>query len=162
MKRLRGDCKGDMLGLPWELLVICIVMAVSIPSIWIFADMYIEKQVEDELNSELKYLKETIIEIENMGEGNKRVIELDFKDNILARIDYVRVGGNKIPDAYNIRYMIDGDEDVIQLGNNPISNTSGGDMRALYIPDDGATLRIKLSKFEFEGERMIDIGILEE
>ncbi len=161
MRRLFKDDKAAVEGLPLELLVICVVIAITVPAIWGFAGMYVREQTENDLRGELEHLRKTIEEVASSEIGNIRIIEMDLSGHPMARIDYVQIGG-PMSDSLYVRYSIGGREgSVFHLQGYHVSNISDGDPEMMDISGK-RNLMIRRSGKMFMGVEIIEVGLLEE
>ena len=160
MPRLVNNRKGAMEGMPLELLVLVIVMALAIPATWNFAEMYVRNQTENELVGELDSLVK-LIGIVGGGEiGNKRMIEMDLEGHPLARIDYVKIGGSPGESSY-LRYRINGgQESLISLDGYHVSNFTRGTPSTLDI--SGGVNRVVISRNGriYQGVEILDLSLI--
>ncbi len=161
MPRILKEDKDAIEGLPLELLVICVVIAITIPTVWGFAGMYIRQQTENDLMVELEHLKKTVEEVGSSEEGNMRIIEMDLSGHPLARIDYVEIGG-EIPGTEYVRYRIRGrEESAYKLGGFNLANISGGEPVILDISGEENVFMVKRSGMIDGGVEIIEIGLIE-
>ncbi len=158
---LSDDDKGDVLGIPLELFIIALVMVIAIPSIWGFAGVYIRGQTETDLRGELKQLGHTVERVSSSEVGNTRIIQLDFSGHPMARIEYVKIGGEEIHHCQHVRYSIRGrGEDMYRLGDFFVSNFSDDSPIPLDISGPGTSLFVKRSGRMYMGVEVIEIGII--
>lgn len=144
---LVSDKNGDMLGLPMDMLIISIIMLISIPLIFSYSSMYIERQKESDLRIELDKLVNTFEEIEEAEPGNRRTFSLNFNDHPLARLSYVRVGGDNHHLRTTIRYKFrDRAEVAMSLDGLVVSALDGEEFVSVDIPLDGSTVLIESSE----------------
>ncbi|MFO7791477.1 MAG: hypothetical protein R6W73_00660 [Candidatus Saliniplasma sp.] len=145
-RTLTSDESGDVLGLPFEMLIISVVMLISIPLIFSYSSMYVRRQVESDLRVELEKLVDVIEEIEQAETGNRRTFSFNFNDHPLARVSYVEVGGEDHHSRSTIRYRFkDRNEMVMNLEGIEVSDISDGDFTRLELPLDGETIFIEKS-----------------
>ncbi len=146
---LVSDNRGDILGLPMDMLIISIIMLISIPLIFSYSSMYIQRQIESDLRIELDKLVNTFEEIVEAEQGNRRTFSLNFNDHPLARLSYVRLGGDSHHLRTTIRYRFrDRPEVVMSLDGLVVSAIEGEEFVSVDIPLDGSTVLIESSNNE--------------
>ncbi len=161
MRKLRPDKSGDVLGIPLELMVIVLVMAIAIPMVWGFAGMYIREQTDTNLRGELAQLRYAIEKVAASEVGNVRTIRLEFSSHPMARIDYVEIGGDALYQFQQIRYSLGGrGQNTYNLGDLFVSNFSHEGFRTLDISGPGTTLFVKRGGHTYMDTEVIEIGIV--
>lgn len=100
MRSLKRDEKG-LEGMPLQLLIISVVLAVAIPAIYSSVEYYDTRRTLKNLKSEIQFIGEKAEQVFIHGNGNSEVIEVDFDDGIFEKINIVRLCGD--PD-YVIRW----------------------------------------------------------
>ncbi len=161
MRKLSKDDNGDVLGIPLELLIVALVMAIVIPSIWGFTGMYIREQTETNVRNELEQLRYTIEKVSSSEVGNTRTIQLDFSGHPMARVDYVNIGGDTIYQCQYVRYSLRGrGEDMYHLGDFFVSNFSDDSPVPLDISGGEVSLFIKRSGRIHMDIEVIEVGII--
>ena len=138
------DESGDMIGLPLDMLIISIIMLISIPLIFSYSSMYIRRQVESDLRVELDKLVNTFEEIDKAEGGNRREFSLSLNDHPLARISYIRLGGDSHHLRTTIRYRFrDRSEIVMDLDGLVVSALDGEEFTNFELPLDGGPVMVE-------------------
>lgn len=149
------DKKGEVLGLPLELLIILVVLALSLPLIYTYSNMYVTKQVETNVRNEVIRLKNEIEEVAKMSVGNQRVFSLKLEDHPLSKFKYLELGGSKSTHLKSIRYKIEGDsEKRVILDGCTASSQIDGRFREIKIYNLDQKLSIEKT-FQSENNTVI-------
>ncbi|GEM_PF-5506133 len=144
MRALHRDEKGDIPGLPLEIAVIALVMAVVIPTVWSISGHYREEQFEELLRDELSRFKRAAGEVHSSDPGNIRAVSIDLPREALSKIDYVRCGGD-MPQL--IRYRFAGNNEMtFHLGGPVVSNLTADGYTSLDLPVDGSVMLLRRSR----------------
>ncbi len=139
MRALARDKKGDLPGLPLEMMVIAVVMVVVIPSVYSISNHYRDQRIEEMLQDELSKFKRAAEEVWRSEPGNVRRVELSISS--LSRVEYVRCGG-RMPSE--IRYRLTGGkEGSLELDVNVMNNDGGAS--EIELPLDGTVITLKRS-----------------
>ncbi|MFW5898227.1 MAG: hypothetical protein ACOCT7_00065 [Candidatus Saliniplasma sp.] len=143
---LTSDERGDIPGLPMEMLIISVVMLISIPLIFSYSSMYVRRQTESDLRVQLDKMVEIFEEVKESEAGNRRTFSLDLNDHPLARVSYVEIGGKDHHLRTTIRYKLkDNSEVALSLDGLEASGRTDGDFTNVQLPLDGGTVLIEYS-----------------
>lgn len=153
---LKSDDRGDMLGLPLELLIIVVVMALSIPMIYGFADHYVENQVDTSTRMELRYLIEEAEVVFERGLENQRIVTLSIEDHFFAEIQFIEIGGRGLRDMSTIRYGIEERRNTIDLDGMLLANVT--DSRPDKIRFRSGDASLFLRRATVDGLDIVEIG----
>lgn len=100
-------------GLPFKLIIISLILALSIPIIvanWMSFD---KQQTVTQLDSELDYLEAQIRQIYDggLGLGNSKVLEMNIRDGTFTKIEYVEIGDSDLTSikGNSIRWKLKGE-----------------------------------------------------
>jgi hypothetical protein len=110
-RNIYRDKRGEVLGLPLELLIILVVLVLSLPLIYTYGNMYVTNQVETNVRNEVIRLKNEIEEVSKMSIGNRRIFSFKLDDHPFSKFEYIELGGSKITHLKSIRYKIEGDSE---------------------------------------------------
>ncbi len=140
MRYLRRDKRGEIIGLPLELIAVALVMAMVIPSVYLMSVRYKGQSMEDILLDELGKFKRAAHEVNRLEEGNIRAVKLSI--SALSEVEYVRCGGEN---PWHIRYKMRGShENYYPLGLK-VSNVTGGGFFEIDLPMDGTVILLSRS-----------------
>ncbi len=152
MSALSTDRRGDIPGLPLELMVIGLVMVVVIPSVYSISNHYRDQRIEQMLQDELSKFKRAAQEVEGTGAGNVRVVKLSLSS--LSRVEYVRCGG-EMPMV--IRYRLTrGSEKTFNLGV-AVTNITDEGANEIELPLDGTVIALRRT-LAYEGLVEVRVG----
>ncbi|MFW5928035.1 MAG: hypothetical protein ACOCSL_02445 [Thermoplasmatota archaeon] len=89
-KSLRRDERG-LEGMPLQLLIISIVLALAVPTIYSSVEYYDTRRTLKTLKSEIRFIGEKAEQVFVHGNGNSEVIEIDLSDGIFEKINTVKL-----------------------------------------------------------------------
>jgi len=158
-RNISDDKKGSIEGLPLEMLIIILVMGISIPIIWNSAKYYSKNDLEKEIITELEIFSEKVEDVASSDKGSTRTIKIDIEDNILSKINNVKIGGDTLEKMSNVRYEIDGEKKRYSLDNLFVSNITDEKTFSMKIPLNGEKVFIKNSGFIANRIDVIEVGI---
>lgn len=92
MRLIRRDEDG-LEGMPFKLLIISVVLAMAIPTMYSSVEYYDTRKVLQDLKSEVRFIGEKAEQVFIHGTGNSEVIEFDLKNGIFERIESVKLCG---------------------------------------------------------------------
>ena len=149
------DKRGEVLGLPLELLIILVVLALSLPLIYTYGNMYVTNQVEKNVRNEVIRLKNEIEEIATMSIGNRRIFSFKLDNHPFSKFKYIELGGSKITYLKSIRYKIEGgSEKKVILDGCTASNQIDGRFKEIKINNLDQKLAIEKT-FQSENNTVI-------
>lgn len=154
MRDLPSNDRAELQGLPLSLMITALVMALVIPSVWMYSDMYIEKQVENDLLNEMKKIDNAVDVVSSGGEETRMVLELNFDSHPFARIEYI-----KLKNSYSnsLFYKIGGEpENYYSFGNVHLMNSTEQDLD-LQLP----TTECRIVIFRCDRDKAtVEIGVI--
>lgn len=162
MKRIKTDRRASIIGLPIDLMVISIVIAVAVPSIWSLSGMYAGSQMDNELESEFEQIDYMMNDMSDGRMGEQREISIDVSDNIFKGVRYIRGGGETFSDMTTLRYQIEGHRAktyILKEGvliNHTGSSTTKTE-RSFSLPSDGDTFGLKYTGKTMEGKPVFEV-----
>lgn len=160
MRRLNDDSRGDIPGLPLEMMILAVVMVITIPTIWSFAGFYAREQTESNIIGQLEYIVSTARNIGDEEMGSTRIIDLDLSGHPLASVDYIAIGGDSVHELQNIRYSISGrDESDFWLGELFLGTFENDEPFELKISEGKTSLSVSRTGRIYNGKEIIEIGI---
>lgn len=133
--------EGAVEGIPLQLIIIAIILAISLPIIFMGLDNADHSQTENNLKGEINAIKAMARSLFNGGVGNSDIIEVNFKNGLMTTIDYVKFGNNLASGRADIiSYQIIGDSPMSTEFNSPeIPLTSEND-ETLIVTSGGYIL----------------------
>lgn len=154
MRDLPSDDRAELQGLPLSLMITALVMAMVIPSVWMYSDMYIEKQVENDLLNEMKRIDNAVETVSSGGGETRLVLELNFHSHPFARIEYIKLKNRY---SNSLFYRIEGEpENHYSFGNVHLMNSTEGD-DDLLLPTGECKIVIFRGGHE---EGILEIGVI--
>ncbi len=157
-KKLNSDRRG-LEGLPLQLLVISMVLAIGLPAVYSSVEYYDTQSVIQNVESQAEFIGEKAKQLNAYGTGNSDVLAIELGDGLIRSIRFLEVGNQSFRNL--IRWEISGgnrgmlllEDDIKLISEEPIKLGSGSH-------------RLKLEcRFDeiFEGEQKmqyIDVSIL--
>ncbi len=122
--RFKKDQNG-VEGIPLQLIIILVILAITIPIIFKGLESYDRAQTEGNLRSEIEFLSLNIKQVYLNGMGNAVDVEVDFANGMMTKIEMVQIGDSLDGIYSSIRYKLNykGTEFmVIKDPNIPIGN----------------------------------------
>lgn len=126
-------------GIPLKLIIIVLIMAISIPLIWRGFESYDRTQTENNLRSELDFLVTRVKQVYFGGVGNADSVEVNFRNGLFTKIEYIKIGDSPNAIWSSIRYKLNykGVETiVIENPNIPLAYNDNGDFKSLELGSD--------------------------
>ncbi|MGM0510078.1 MAG: hypothetical protein ACQESD_02995 [Thermoplasmatota archaeon] len=163
MNRMRNDDRASVIGLPLDLMVIAVVIAVSVPSVWYLSGMYARSQVRNDLENDLEHIDDLMEDMSDGDPGEQRKVTIDINDNPLTSVGYIEAGGMSISDMMTVKYSIDGGRErrfVFDEGGLT-NHTECRDM-IFSLPSDGDTFIIKNSGERIQGKPIFEVRFSED
>jgi len=148
-------------GLPFKLIIISLILALSIPIIvanWMSFD---KQQTVTQLDSELDYFEAQIAQIYDggLGLGNSKVLEINIREGTFTKIEYVEIGDGDLASirGNSIRWKLNGEGEQVHMISDGIPARSddgssfklGHGLNALYleIKKENGVVFVEISRF---------------
>ncbi len=120
-----------VLDIPLDLMIVAIILLITIPVVLGVFSYYTNSSAEQQLSSEIKYLKNQIRIVYSQGNNASMVVRVSFPFGV----QYIKIGGQLgSVDSHLIRYKM-------QNGVERNTIVSYGNI-AIYMSDQGKTLTI--------------------
>ena len=163
MNRMRKDEKGSVIGLPLDLMVIAVVMAVAVPSIWFLSGMYARSQMKNDLEDDLEHIDRLMDDMSDGEAGEQRKVTITLSDNPMTSVEYIEAGGLAISDMMTLRYSIEGGrERTYVFDEGALTNHTRCRSRIFSLPSDGETFIIKNTGEKILGKPVFEVRFIED
>jgi hypothetical protein len=110
---------GGLEGLPFKLVIIALILAVSIPIVVSNWMNYDREQTINSLASELGYLETHVNQLYDggLGHGNSRILEINVRDGTFAKIERIEIGGDNLNtlEAKSVRWKLKGEDEQLYV-----------------------------------------------
>ena len=133
-------------GIPFKLIIIVLVMALSIPLIFGGLENYDRTQTENDLRNELEFLITRAKQVYFGGTGNAGNVEVNFRSSLFTRIEYMQIGDGPEGIWSSIRYKLNhkGVETmVIENPNIPLAYNDNGNLKSLELGSGSYTIHLE-------------------
>ena len=120
MMRILRNNHASVEGLPLQLIITAVVLAITIPLMFGALRTYDKSKVENETRSEISEFISTVQLVYVSGPGNRAVVEFHAPNGAFTGIDYLKFGD--APGGNNssvIRYKISGMQEVPTVLKSP-------------------------------------------
>jgi hypothetical protein len=130
--RKRQWNEGGLEGLPFKLIIISLILALSIPIVVSNWMNYDREQTISFLVSELSYLETHVDQLYNggLGQGNSRIVEINVRDGTFAKIERVEIGDEDLDTlkAKSVRWKLIGEDEQLYVVSKgiPMMAEDGG------------------------------------
>ncbi len=150
-------------GIPLKLIIMVVILAITIPVIWKGLESYDRSQTENNLKNEIEFLASHIKQIYLSGTGNARDVKVDFKDGMMSKIEWIKLGDSVDGIWSALKYKLDYQDTrtiVISNPNIPIGNISDGDIGSLTLGPGKQTIHLECKEgFDFDNDGAQDMYI---
>lgn len=150
-------------GIPLKLIIVIVILAITIPAIWKGLESYDRSQTENNLRSEIEFLSTHIKQIYLNGIGNAQDVEVDFKDGMMTKIEWIKLGDSIEGIWSSIRYKLNHKSDdlfLIKNPNIPVGNVSQGEIGPLKLGAGRQTIHLECKEgFDFDDDGSEDMYV---
>ena len=150
-------------GIPLKLIIVMVILAITIPVTWKGLESYDRSQTENNLRSEIEFLSTHIKQIYLNGIGNAQDVEVDFKDGMMTKIEWVKLGDSIEGIWSAIRYKLSHKSDdlfLIKNPNIPVGNVSQGEIGPLSLGAGRQTIHLECREgFDFDDDGTEDMYV---
>jgi hypothetical protein len=150
-------------GLPLEMIVILIVLAISLPIAFDRFNAWDMDRTEREVKMEIQFLFCRAKMLYFAGENNTDTVELNFRSGYATRIESIIVGANASGLWAGVTYDIEGqppETDFVYEPQFPIACSEGGKLTSLELGPGKVTLFLSTERnSEFLQKRDIDLYV---
>ena len=150
-------------GIPLKLIIVMVILAITIPAAWKGLESYDRSQTENNLRTEIEFLSTYIKQVYLNGIGNAQDVEVDFKDGMMTKIDWIKIGDAVEGIWSSIGYKLghkSADFVLIKNPNIPIGNVSGGEIGPLTLGAGIHTIHLECREgFDFDDDGAKDIYV---
>jgi hypothetical protein len=112
-------------GIPLNLIIIVLALAITLPIIWLGLVNYDKIQKENDIRNEIEFMINTIKFVYTNGENNSQKIDVNFQSSFATRVEEVEIGDEPGGLWSTIRYKLsNGPKNtmVIEDPNIPVAN----------------------------------------
>lgn len=151
-------------GLPLQLLITVIIIAIAAPLSWSYFSIYDSEQTEANLLRELDIFMVRAKQVYTAGEGNIDTFRLEIRDGAVTSVEYVEIGNSLAEHLFQsseVHYRLSG-----QSGRHlsirdpfvPLNSTADG---VLQLKAGTHTLRLecRLSELDLDGDGARDLYV---
>ncbi len=132
MMVISQNSRASVEGLPLQLIITAVVLAITIPLMFGALQTYDKSKVENEIRSEIDEFISTVQLVYVSGPGNRAVIEFHVSNGAFTGIDYLKFGDEPGGNNYSvIRYRINGMQEVstvLKSPNVPMISVEGNEL----------------------------------
>jgi hypothetical protein len=150
-------------GIPLKLIIVMVILAITIPATWKGLESYDRSQTENNLRSEIEFLSTHIKQVYLNGIGNAQDVEVDFRDGMMTKIEWIKLGDTVEGIWSSIRYKLSHKSDdffLIKNPNMPVGNVSGGEIGPLKIGAGRHTIHLECREgFDFDDDGTEDMFV---
>lgn len=156
-KEMRSDIRG-LEGLPLQMLIIMLVLAIGIPAVYSSMTHYEERSTIQRVESQVDFIEEKAKTLYTYGEGNADVIRVDLEGGLFRDVEYLEVGNRSFKNL--IRWEVEGGHTGTHIMENDIPLVSE-DEEPLRLGSGRHRLKMETVYGEpyEEGEEMLFIQI---
>jgi hypothetical protein len=133
-------------GIPFKLIIIVLIMAISLPLIWGGLESYDRTQTENDLRNELEFFITRAKQVYFGGTGNADNVEVNFRNSLFTRIEYIKIGDGPEGIWSSIRYKLNhkGVETIV-IGNPniPLAYDDNGNLKSLELGSGRYTIHLE-------------------
>lgn len=90
-KRKISSDKRGLEGLPLQLLIISMVLAIGLPAVYTTVEHYDTESVIQNVESQAEFIAEKAKQLHAYGAGNSEVISVDLEDGLMRSIKFLEV-----------------------------------------------------------------------
>ena len=120
MMGISQNSHASVEGLPLQLIITAVVLAITIPLMFGALHTYDKSKVENEIRSEISEIIATIQMIYVSGPGNRAIVEFNANNGAFTSIDNVKFGDEPGGNYSSvIRYTINGMQEVPTVLKSP-------------------------------------------
>ena len=120
MMRILRNNHGSVEGLPLQLIIVAVVLAITVPLMFGALRTYDKSKVENELHSEINEFISAAQLVFVSGPGNRMMVKFHAADGAFTSLDYVKFGDGPGSNYSSvIRYKIGGMQEVPVVLKNP-------------------------------------------
>lgn len=130
-KRKIPSDKGGLEGLPLQLLIISMVLAIGLPAFYSSVEYYDTQSVIQNVESQAEFVIEKAKQVHAYGAGNSEVVSIELKDGLVNSIRFLEIGNQTFRNM--IQWEISGgntgmlflEDDILLFSEEPIKLRSG-------------------------------------
>lgn len=149
---MRSEEEAVLETVPFQLLIIAVVLLITIPSLYFGLDYYMKSQLELDIREDLTWIRTIIEQVQSGGNNSSIPLTVKFENRPLARIEYIKLG-DKIGGiySYQARYKLIGQPERRYTISNwlPVTNETKSDSITLV---EGRYRLVITHIIEFETE----------
>ncbi len=150
-------------GIPLKLIIVMVILAITIPATWKGLESYDRSQTENNLRSEIEFLSTHMKQVYLNGIGNAQNVDVDFKDGMMTKIEWIKIGDTVEGIWSSIRYKLSHKGDdffLIKNPNMPVGNVSDGEIGPLKIGAGRHTIHLECREgFDFDDDGAQDMYV---
>ncbi len=150
-------------GIPFKLIIVVLILAISLPLIWTGLANYDRTQKENDLRGEIEFMIITIKFVYTGGEGNSQSIEVNFQSGFSTKVERVEIGDDKDGIYSSIRYKLSNSRKetmIIANPNIPVANRTADGLEALIVGEGKHTLLFTArSDYDFDEDGNNDLYV---
>ena len=128
-RRFYKNNSGSLEGLPLKMIIIVIIMAITIPLIFLGLMSYDKGQTESNVKNEVEKIVTTIKQCINGANGTKLPLDVSLNNGMFADFEYVKIGDSMDGKyRFSIRYKLSNEDEVVRLiGKDTLVTNENGD-----------------------------------
>lgn len=147
-------------GLPLQLTVSMLVLAIALPIAWSWFDSYSLAQMEEDVTIEVDAILAAARQVYFHGAGNKRLLEVELHGSFGHSLEYVKVG-DELPNGAHrcmVSYEITGRpaRSFLMEPNIPLTTPQN---ECLVLGTGRTPLLLECVEGEFDGESVLYVEI---
>lgn len=152
-----------MEGIPLKLIIVVVILAITIPVTWKGLEGYDRSQTESNLRTEIEFLSTHIKQVYLNGIGNAQDVEVNFRDGMMTKIEWIKLGDTVEGIWSSIRYKLSHKSDDFLLIKNPhipMGNVSNGEIGPLKIGAGRHKIHLECREgFDFDDDGTEDMYV---
>lgn len=161
-RHLPNSIKG-VEGIPFKLIIIMVVLAISLPIIYQGFDHWDAERTETDLTIEITNLITRVKLAYLSGENNTDNVEVNFKNGVVTRVERVIIGSDPNGIWNGIKYELKGRGNqtiLIQDPEIPMTEGQGDHFKGLELGPGRHILHLSVQRNpQFELNRSIDLYV---
>ena len=150
-------------GIPFKLIIIVLILAISLPLIWTGLERYDRTQKESDLRNEIEFIITTIKFVYTSGEYSSQAIDVNFASGFAAKVERVEIGDGRDGIYSSIRYKLSNSRKmtiIIDNPNIPVANKTTQGIDALIVGEGRHTLLFTAkSDYDFDEDGYDDLYV---
>jgi hypothetical protein len=150
-------------GIPFKLIILVFILAISLPMIWSGLANYDRTQKENDLRVEIEFIISTIKLVYTGGENNSQLIDVDFTSSFATKVERVLIGDGTRNLWSTVRYKLSNGAMrtiVIQNPNIPVVNRTSGGFEAFEVGEGTHSLLFTAkTHYNLEGDGRNDLYV---